>query len=53
VYEVVGDRLTIAFGVPGGTEADRPTGLSTTPDNTKIVVFTFERIKKVAGLRIR
>ena len=49
VYEVAGDRLMIAFGVPGGKEEDRPTVLSTTPDNSRVILFTFERIKKVTA----
>ena len=49
VYEVVGDRLTIVMGVPGAKEADRPSSLATTPEKTKVVLFNFERIKKVTS----
>jgi uncharacterized protein (TIGR03067 family) len=45
VFEVAGDRLTIACGASGGKETDRPNGFLTTPDNAKVFVLTFERIK--------
>jgi uncharacterized protein (TIGR03067 family) len=47
VFEVAGDRLTIACGASGGEETDRPSGFLTTPDNAKVFVLTFERIKNV------
>lgn len=40
VYGLAGDRLTIAFGIPGGREEERP---RTVNDS---LVFTFERIQK-------
>jgi uncharacterized protein (TIGR03067 family) len=43
VFEVAGDRLTIVFGIPGGTV--RPMALKTSKDNTNVVLLVFERVK--------
>ena len=47
VFEVAGDRLTIVFAIPGGT--DRPIAFKTSKDNTNVVLLVFERVKAARG----
>ena len=39
-----GNRLTIVFGVPGGSSAQRPIELKTSKDNPNVVLFVLERV---------
>jgi uncharacterized protein (TIGR03067 family) len=43
VYELKADRLSIAFGIPGGK--DRPGAVSTTAGNQKVILLILERSK--------